>query len=259
MSAELLLTPTAGPFGLAPFSVLRRPAAVPGDVDLDGVVRAFASEELDPTLFLAQCEPTAAFSRRDVLLPGYPAAVETARAHGFVPVVRPVGGHLAAYDEGSLVLHLWAPHWEPRLGIEQRFRQVGHALVAGLTELGVPEARVGPVQGEYCDGAWSVNLGGRVKVAGTGQRVNRHRFLLCAVLTVTAPTRIREVLTRTYADLGLAFDPATVGCLSDWVPGVCATDVRDVVGAALCRILPSALTSQSSEAVDRPRLAMSLV
>ena len=258
MTAELLLAPTADPFGLAPFSVLRRPAAVPGDVDLDGVLGAFASQQLDPPLFLSQCELTAAFSRRDMLLPGYPAAVETARAHGFVPVVRPVGGHLAAYDEGSLVFHLWAPHPEPRRAIEQRFRQVGHALVAGLSELGVPDVRVGPVPGEYCDGAWSVNIGGRVKVAGTGQRVNRHGFLFCAVLTVTTPTRIREVLTRTYADLGLAFDPATVGCLSDWVPGLRATEVREVVGAALYRLLPSASTSPLSE-VDGPRLARSSV
>lgn len=229
--------PAVGPFGAEPFSVVRRAGVVPGDVDLDGVLRAFASDELAPTLFLSQTGPTAAFSRRDVLLPGYMRAVETALADGFTPVVRPVGGHLAAYDEGSLVLHLWAPHPEPRIGIQQRFALVGDALVSALTELGVPDARVGPVPGEYCDGAWSVNVGGRVKVAGTGQRVSRHGFLFCAVLTVTQPSAIREVLTRTYADLALPLDPTTVGCLSDWVPGVRVAEVREVVAGALVRAI----------------------
>ncbi len=238
MSAALSSASEAGPFGRAPFSVLRRPLPVPGDIDLEGVLRTFASADLAPTLLLSQCEPTAAFSRRDALTPGYPAAVESAHAHGFVPVVRPVGGHLAAYDEGSVVLHLWAPHPEPRLGIEARFRRVAHALVAGLTELGVPDTRVGPVPGEYCDGAWSVNLGGRVKVVGTGQRVNRQGFLFCAVLMVTAAPRITELLTHAYDDLGLAFDPQTVGCLDDWVPGVRLSEVREVIGAALLRSLP---------------------
>src|SRR5690242_3381396 len=36
--------------------------------------------------------PTAAFSRVDSLAPGFPAAQEAARAHGFAPVVRPAGG-----------------------------------------------------------------------------------------------------------------------------------------------------------------------
>ncbi len=207
-----------------------------GDVDLDGVLRAFGAAELSPTLFLSQTGPTAASSRRDALLPGYPMAVDRALAAGFVPVVRPVGGHLAAYDEGSLVVHLWAPHPEPRVGIEQRFRMVGDAFVSALTRLGVPDVRVGPVPGEYCDGAWSVNVGGRFKVAGTGQRVSRRGFLFCAVLTVTAPRRIREVLRRTYADLDLPLDPATVGCLSDWVPGLRPAEVREAVGAAMSRV-----------------------
>ena len=228
------------PFGPTCLSTRRRSGAVPGDVDLDGVLRAFAAEDLSPTLLLSQCEPTAAFSRRDVLAPGYPAAVASAKAEGFMPVIRPVGGHLAAYDEGAIVVHLWAPHPVPRDGIQHRFALVGQALVGALTTLGVPDARVGPVPGEYCDGAWSVNVGGRFKVAGTGQRVNRRAYLFCAVLTVTAPTRIREVLTRTYADLDLDFDPTTVGCLSDWVPGLLVSDVREVVASALSRLQPSA-------------------
>jgi lipoate-protein ligase A len=63
--------------------------------------------------------------------------------------------------------------------LRETFRLVGQALMGALTSLGVPYARLRPVRGEYCDGAWSVKVAGGAKVAGTGQRLYRHGFLLC--------------------------------------------------------------------------------
>lgn len=219
-------------------SVLRRPAPVAGTADIDGVM-ASASLRRDevpdpgPVLLLSRTTPTAAFSRRDLLLPGYAAAAEAARAHGFDPVVRPVGGHLAAYDEGSLVVHLWGSHPDPARGLVDRFRLVGDALSRAMTDLGVPDARVGAVPGEYCDGQWSVNTGGAAKLAGTGQRLFRLGWLFCAVLTVTRPDPLTAMLTDAYAELDLPFNPHTVGSVDRWVPGVTVEEVREVVASRL--------------------------
>ncbi|GAA1928937.1 lipoyl protein ligase domain-containing protein [Nocardioides marmoribigeumensis] len=236
-------------------TVLRRPAPVAGSADLEGVLatasllRQESTEQ--PVLLLSRTRPTAAFSRRDLLLPGYPAAAEAAQALGFEPVVRPVGGHLAAYDEGSLVVHLWSPDPDPRTGLKDRFRVVADALTRAMTDLGVPDVRVGAVPGEYCDGEWSVNTGGTAKLAGTGQRLFRRGWLFCVVLTVTGADRLVDVLTPTYATLGLPFDPASVGSVDRWVPGVTVEQVREVVGARLVeatRPVPAQVSGSSSAA-----------
>ena len=65
--------------------------------------------------------------------------------------------------------------------------------------------------GEYCPGDYSVNVGGRRKVAGLAQRVRGRRYLIGINLTVGDAQPLRAVLTDVYAALGLAFDPATVG------------------------------------------------
>lgn len=224
-------------FGGTTTTVLRRLATVPGEDDLRGVIASASAADGPPTLLLSRCAPTAAFSRRDLLLPGHAAAEDAVRGHGFVPVVRPVGGHLAGYDEGSLVVHLWGAHPDPRTGLQERFRLVGHALAEALRDLGVDDPRVGPVPGEYCDGAWSVNVAGRAKVAGTGQRIFKRSYLFCAVLTVARPEPLRAMLTDAYDALDLPFDPATVGAVEDHVPGVSVEQVREVVAAHLTRTL----------------------
>ena len=230
-------------------TVLRRPAPVAGSADLEGVLVSaglLRQESGEPsTLLLSRTLPTAAFSRRDLLLPGYAAAARAAETRGFEPVVRPVGGHLAAYDEGSLVVHLWSPDPDPTTGLKDRFQVVGDALARAMTDLGVPDARVGSVPGEYCDGEWSVNTGGTAKLAGTGQRVFRRGWLFCMVLTVTGAERLVDVLSPTYAALDLPFDPASVGSVDRWVPGVSVEQVREVVAARLVEVAGQASSSSS--------------
>jgi octanoyl-[GcvH]:protein N-octanoyltransferase len=244
-----------GPFGDRPVSVLRRPGVVRGSVDLDGVVAAARSADgVGPVLLVSRCAPTAAFSRRDTLLPGYDEAVSVAGRAGFEPVVRPVGGHLAAYDAGSLVLHLWGPHPDPRRDLRARFELGSEVLADALRDAGVPDVRVGPVPGEYCDGEWSVNAAGRGKLVGTGQRLFRQGFLFCAVVSVGAVASVRDVLSESYAALGLPLDPDSVDSVDRWVPGVHPGEVAELVAARVAGALrrPTALPFASA-AVRRPR------
>lgn len=181
--------------------------------------------------------PTAAFGRRDTLAAGYPGATAAVRAHGFEPVIRPVGGRLAAYHEGALIVDVVARHPDPRVGITARFRQFGEAVAAALVTLGV-DARVGPVPGEYCRGEFSVNAGGLTKLAGTAQRLRRNGVLFSAVVLVANPEPVRAVLSDAYPFLGLTWNPATVGSVSDHVPGVTIDEVKDVLSSELGKILP---------------------
>lgn len=53
-----------------------------------------------------------------------------------------------------------------------------------LRRLDVPEARVGQVDGEYCPGEFSINVGGRAKVVGSAQRVTGTGALFSTVVQV---------------------------------------------------------------------------
>jgi octanoyl-[GcvH]:protein N-octanoyltransferase len=219
-----------GPFGVGPVwlaegSGLSSPQE---DMDLSLAALAGLGQVAEGRLRVHRPRPTAAFSRLDSLAPGFGDASSTAAEHGFAPVVRPAGGRLAAYHDGALVLDLVAPHPDARAGHRARFAIAAEALVDGLRELGV-DARVGPVPGEYCPGDYSVNARGVTKLVGTAQRITRHGFLFSAVVLVADPEPIRAVLVDTYRLLGLTWDPATVGSVSDDVPGVTAEDVAAVL------------------------------
>ncbi len=175
--------------------------------------------------------PTLAFGRLDRLRPGFAAATDAARAHGFVPVLRAPGGHAAAYHEGTLVLEVVAPDPDAVAGLRRRFTRAAEALTAVLRELGA-DARVGPVPGEYCPGEFSVNGAGRVKLAGIAQRMVAGAWLVGAELVVERAAPIRAVLTDVHAALGLAFEPATAAAVEDLAPGVTLAAVRAAVLAA---------------------------
>lgn len=221
--------------------VLRRPGVLPGEEDLAQVRAAFEALRTSPgaRLLVAQCRPTAAFARRDLLRPGAQEAHGAVTAAGFTPAVRHVGGHLAAYDECSLVMHLWADHEEPTRDLNLRFRVLSQAVRDALEHLGVADARVGAVPGEYCDGEWSVNVGGGTKVAGTGQRISRNGWMWSAVLAVEPSEAVRNALIAGYRALALDLDPTTIGAASDHLNGardLTVREVADAVTAALRRV-----------------------
>jgi lipoate-protein ligase A len=172
--------------------------------------------------------PVVVFGRRDTRLPGFAAAVRAARAAGFEPLVRAVGGRPVAYTTEAVVVdHVKHERLAPD-GMDTRFKEFGLMYADVLQDLGI-DARVGAVPGEYCPGAHSVNARGVVKLVGTGQRVVRNGWLFSALIVVGDDARLRPLLTDVYGHLDLPFDPASVGSLSTEVPGLTVDTVEQQV------------------------------
>jgi octanoyl-[GcvH]:protein N-octanoyltransferase len=112
---------------------------------------------------------------------------------------------------------------EPKTGINERFEAVASLMVDAFVSLGV-DARIGEIAGEYCPGRWSVNVAGKVKVMGVGQRLVRGAAHIGGVVVVDDAERIRDVLIPVYRALGLDWDPRTAGSLADRSPGL-STDL----------------------------------
>lgn len=178
--------------------------------------------------------PIVAFGGADRSHPGYPAAVRAARAHGFDAVERLAGGRAAVFHESTLAFSWSVAEDDPREGITERFKIVAGAMVEAFESLGI-DARIGEVPGEYCPGEWSVNVGGRVKVMGVGQRLVRGAAHVGGVVVVNQAERVRDVLIPVYRALELDWDPRTTGSLSDRAPGLDNEKVRTAVIAALSR------------------------
>jgi lipoate-protein ligase A len=194
--------------------------------------------------------PVVVFGRRDTRLPGFGAAVGAARAAGFEPLVRAVGGRPVAYTTEAVVVdHVKHERMAPE-GLETRFKEFGLLYADVLQALGI-DARVGAVPGEYCPGAHSINARGLVKLVGTGQRVVRNGWLFSALVVVGDDERLQSVLADVYRHLGLPFDPASVGSLSTEVPGLIVDTVErqvlDAYGATSPQPLDEATLELAAE------------
>jgi lipoate-protein ligase A len=121
---------------------------------------------------------------------------------------------------------------DPRAGIRERFQLIAETMAAAFIDLGI-DARIGELPGEYCPGAWSVNVGGRVKVMGVGQRLIRGAAHVGGVVVVDEGERIRDVLIPVYRALDLDWDPRTCGALADRSPGLDNTRVIEAIIDAL--------------------------
>jgi octanoyl-[GcvH]:protein N-octanoyltransferase len=235
--------------------------AFPADPALDlavghALLREVAGGTAPAVLRVYRPGPTVAFGRLDTLLPGFAAAAEAARGHGFEPVLRAPGGHAAAYDSESLCLEQVTPQPVAYDGLQERFER-GAGLIAGaLRELGA-DAHVGEVPGEYCPGRFSVHAGG-VKIAGTAQRAVRGAALLGVSLVVGGGDRVRAVLRDVNAALGLEWDERTAGALEDVLPGVTVVDVEAALlrafGAGEPGTLDAATLARARGLVERHRI-----
>ncbi len=202
-----------------------------------------AARQRRPVLRCYRPAPTVAFGRRDAFLPGFAAAGAAARRHGYTPVVRGAGGRAAAYDEGSLIFDEVMP--ADGSAIRERFAGDADRQARALRSLGV-DARVGEVPGEYCPGEFSVNARGRVKLIGAAERIVRGAWLHSSVVVVDGASRLRAVLEAVYEALGLAWNPASVGAVTDEAPGAGLEDVRRAVLAQYetrYALTPASLTS----------------
>ncbi|PQZ93652.1 lipoate--protein ligase [Arthrobacter sp. MYb227] len=179
------------------------------------------------TLRLYRPDPTLAFGQRDVRLPGYDAAVQSATEHGFAPVVRKAGGRAAAYHRGCLIVDHVELAQEAMMGHQQRFKVLGQLYADALQSAGV-DARVGEIDGEYCPGEYSVHgvpatgspTQNKVKLVGTAQRVVGGAWLFSSVFVIENSAPIRAVLDDVYKAMEIDMNPATAGAADDLVTGL---------------------------------------
>ncbi len=193
---------------------------------------AVAAGEMGAVFRLHVPEPVVAFGRADRVQPGYPGAVRAALAHGFGAIERLAGGRAAVFHESTLAFSMAVPDESPRSGIRERFEMTAGVMARAFQALGI-DARIGEVPGEYCPGSWSVNVGGRFKVMGVGQRLVRGAAHVGGVIVVDDGERIRDVLIPVYRALHIDWDPRTSGALADRAPGLDNAKVSKSVIKAL--------------------------
>lgn len=175
-----------------------------------------------------------AFGQRDANLPGFAAAADAARQHGFEPLVRKAGGRAAPYHQGCLVIDHLEPEKDAVLQAKSRFSRFAELFAGVLTSVGV-DAGIGEIPGEYCPGEFSVHGSGngvKIKLVGTAQRVVAGAWLFSSVIVVTDGEPLRAVLTDCYRELGLPWNPATAGAAEDLRPGLDLEDVKTALLAA---------------------------
>lgn len=197
-----------------------------------------------------------AFGRADRVQPGYPQAIRAARAHGFAAVERLAGGRAAVFHGSTLSFSLALPDDDPRVGIRDRFETIAGVMAKAFQILGI-DARIGEIPGEYCPGSWSVNVGGRVKVMGVGQRLVRGAAHVGGVVVVDDGKSIRDVLIPVYRALHLDWDPRTSGALADRSPGLDNAKVIKAIVKTLSGVydlepgtLPTALLDESRTLIN---------
>lgn len=132
--------------------------------------------------------PIVAFGQTDRREPGYTHAVRTARAHGFEAVQRLAGGRAAVFHTSTVAFSWAIADPAPRKRTTQRFEEIAQIIIVAIRGLGL-DARIGQIPGEYCPGGWSVNIGGRTKVMGVGQRVVRGAAHVGGVVVVDRSDR----------------------------------------------------------------------
>jgi lipoate-protein ligase A len=183
------------------------------------LLREVAAGSAPPMLRLHRPAPTVAFGRVETYHTGFPAAVAAARRHGYAPIVRHTGGRAVAYHDGCLVIELIAPDASPITGLRARFAAFAAAIARALASTGVP-ASVGHLDGEFCPGEFSVIGAGRVKLAGTAQRIVAGAWLCSAAIAIAGAGPLRDVLVEVYGALGFDWRPATLGAVTDLAPAV---------------------------------------
>ncbi|MDH4308161.1 MAG: lipoate--protein ligase family protein, partial [Acidimicrobiia bacterium] len=215
----------------------RRIGLVDHAVDLAGPVDtglshatalAVGSGEIGETLRVHETLEIVAFGRQDALTPGYADAIAAAQAVGFSVTERLAGGRAAAFHRGTLAFSWAMPAVDPRAGVHDRFTFVAELMASAFRRLGA-DAAVGEVEGEYCPGSYSVNIGGRFKVMGVGQRLVRGAAHVGGVVVVRDSARLREVLVPVYSALDLAWSPPTAGALEDAIGPVELSTVRRAI------------------------------
>lgn len=213
------------------FTLIEESFPDPGPMDVavsHSILSAVARGEMGGVFRLHVPGPVVAFGRADRMTAGYLDAVRAATAHGFAAVERMAGGRAAVFHESTLAFSWVVPDPEPPARTMQRFESISSIMRQAFQSLGI-DARVGELPGEYCPGRYSINVGGRVKVMGVGQRLVRGAAHVGGVVVVDDAYRVRDVLVPVYRSLGLDWDPRTAGSLTDRSPGLDTQKVADAI------------------------------
>jgi octanoyl-[GcvH]:protein N-octanoyltransferase len=152
-----------------------------------------------------------AFGPRDRAADGYERARDAAVERGFQPVERRVGGRAVAYTGSTVAFARTRPITDPREGLQDRYERVERALKTALEDLGV-DVQSGEPDRSFCPGAHSLQADG--KIVGVAQRVTKDVSLTSGIVVVRDANEIAAVLDRVYGELGVPFDPDTVGSVS---------------------------------------------
>lgn len=198
------------------------------------LLRRCGQGEIPQSLRLHQPGSIVAFGRQDVVSPGYRSAIAASRRAGYEAVERLAGGRAAVFHPGTIAFAWTIPSQTPRESIKLRFEELTDTLLAAFRALGA-DVRVGEIPGEYCPGAYSINVSGHHKVMGTGQRIIGRAAHVGGVVVVEGGDRIADVLIPVYEALDLRWDPATSGDLATAAPGITRRDVTAALVAEFDR------------------------
>jgi octanoyl-[GcvH]:protein N-octanoyltransferase len=176
--------------------------------------------------------PTAAFSPQDTTHPNYVRIKELAKEKGFEPIERGTGGRLTMFDENALAITLIQPHENPHAHTIKRYDVFSAIIANALKALGV-DARVGELPNEYCPGKYSINANDRVKLVGIAQRMNRHCVQMGAIIAIEPSEKACTAIAEAYDAMGLPFDPATYGAVTDLIASATYENVKDVIRQTL--------------------------
>lgn len=176
--------------------------------------------------------PTAAFSPQDTTHPDYEHIKQQARAKGFEPIERGTGGRLTMFDEHALAITIISPHTDPHRHTIKRYEIFAGVIVSALIKVGI-DARIGELPNEYCPGKFSINAGGRVKLVGIAQRMNRRCIQMGAIIAVERSEKACAAIADAYETMGLGFNAATYGAITELEPRVTYHDARDALLVSL--------------------------
>ncbi|MFC4358005.1 biotin/lipoate A/B protein ligase family protein [Halobium salinum] len=192
-----------------------------------------AAETGEPALRVWAPHRQVAFGRRDAREARFEAAKRAAGERGFVPLERSVGGRAVAYTgETTLAFAHAVPITDERRGIDDRYESATETVLRALRGMGVDAERGEPAD-SFCPGDHSIRSttppGG--KLVGVAQRVRQGAALVAGCVLVADRAALQDVLEAVYGELGVDFDPESVGTVADaggpGDPGAVRTALED--------------------------------
>lgn len=192
------------------------------------LLQQVSNGEIPQTFRLYQPKNLIAFGPQDALEPGFLKAVGIARSKGFDGIQRLVGGRAAMFHQGTLAFGLTIRDNHPRTNVELHFQMMARFLLEAFKSLGL-EARIGPVNGEYCPGKYSINSQGKFKLAGMGQRLTKSATYIGGVISLKQNKEAEKILELVYRALNLELDPTSFGSLESEVPGIRYNQLEEAI------------------------------